>query len=184
MIAIRIAAYALLAAAVAAAALYGFQLYILHAAHADLSGVGLRTLLVEVMDLPLYALFGAVVGALLAPFPARGRGLVLRLLAWTAVGLVAGLAAPLVRFALSLDHVPTAVEAARGLRLDPKFLVAGTAVGLVLAWVEGGLEWLQTARLRRRLEHGGSGPVNDVDAALKAYWRERADTYLAGRERR
>jgi len=26
--------------------------------------------------------------------------------------------------------------------------------------------------------------VKRVDAALKAYWRERADTYLAGRERR
>ena len=184
MIAIRIAAYALLGAAVATAALYGFQLYILRAAHADLSGVGLTTLLVEVMDLPLYAIFGAVVGALLAPFPARGWGLVVRLLTWTAAGLLAGLAAPFVRFALGLDHIPTAAEVTRGLLLDPKFLVAGGAVGLVLAWVEGGLEWLQTARLRRRLERGGGGPVNDVDAALKAYWKERADAYLASRDHR
>ncbi|MCU0934678.1 MAG: hypothetical protein MUF66_01095 [Gammaproteobacteria bacterium] len=184
MIALRLAAYALLAAAVAAAALYGFQLYILQAARADLSGVSLRTLLVEVMDLPLYAAFGALLGAVLAPFPGRGRGLAVRLLVWTAVGLAAGLAAPLVRFALGLDHVPTAAEAARGLIVDPKFLVAGGAVGLVLAWVERALEWVQTARLRRRLERAGGGPLNDVDAALKTYWRERADAYLAGREQR
>ena len=181
MIAIRIVVYAIVGAVLAAAVLYGFQLYILHAAHASLAGVGLRTLLIDVMDLPTYAAFGGVLGALLAPFPGRDRSPVVRLLAWTGVGILAGLAGSFVRLIRDLGHIPTMSEVTTQFTVDPKFLIAGTAVGLLLSWVETGVQWVQHARLRRRLARSSGGSLNDVDAALKAYWRQRADAYLAER---
>jgi hypothetical protein len=184
MIFVRILAYAALGAVVAAAVLIGLQYYILTTAHADLSEVGLRTLLVDVMDAPRYAGLGAVLGAVLAPFPWRGRNPVARLLAWTTAGLLAGLVAPTVQTALELDHLPTFAEALARLALDAKALIAGTATGLVLSWVETAVEAIARARLRRRIARGESGELNDVDAALKAFWRERAEVYLASRERR
>jgi len=104
-----------------------------------------------------------------------------RLLAWTGVGILAGLAGSFVRLIRDLGHIPTMSEVTHQFTVDPKFLIAGTAVGLLLSWVETGVQWVQHARLRRRLARSSGGSLNDVDAALKAYWRQRADSYLAER---
>jgi hypothetical protein len=181
MVVVRLALFAVLGALFAAGALYGFQLYVWKLGNVDLSGVGLTELMTRWMRLPEFAAFGAVVGLLLAPFPGRGLHPFWRLIGWTVAGSVLGLAVPTLRALVALGHLPTTAEAVARLTFDPKYLIAGAAVGLALSWVETGRELLEHTRLRRRLAHVGTNPLNDPDAAIKEYWRERAESYLAHR---
>lgn len=183
MVILRLLAFSVLGGALAAGALFALQLYVLHVARVDLTTVGLTTLLVDVMDLPAYAALGAVLGALLAPFPGRGRAPLWRLLGWTLAGATAGLAAPTAARLLDLGHVPTVAELAGSLVLDPKHVIAGAVVGLGLSWVEIGREVVERARLRRRFGPTAGDDLHDPDAVIKDYWRERAESYLARRER-
>lgn len=184
MTVLRIVAYAILGGLVTAAVLAGLQLYIFNLAHADIAAIPLPTLLVEQMELPRYALMGTVLGLLVAPFPGRTRHPVVRLLGWTSAGVLVGLASPLVRHLLGLHHLPTVDEVAGHFAVDPRALVGGAAAGFVLSWVETIAEAFQRWRVRRRAAPTRAGGLNDVDATLKAYWRDRADAYLAHREHR
>lgn len=184
MMVLRIVAYAALGAAIAAAVLAGFQLYIFQLSGVDPARVPLATLLVEVMQLPRYGLLGAILGAVVAPFPARERHPAVRLLSWTTLGVLVGLAVPFARTLLALQHVPTFSDAVSHFALDPRALIGGAAAGFLLSWVETLAETVQ--HWRRARQRGRAEPrwANDVDATLKAYWRDRAETYLAHREHR
>jgi hypothetical protein len=183
MVILRLLAFSVLGGALAAGALFALQLYVLRVARVDLTAVSLATLLVDVMDLPAYAVFGAVLGALLAPFPGRGRPPLWRLLAWTLAGATAGLAAPTAARLLDLGHIPTVAELAARVALDLKYVIAGAVVGLGLSWIETAREAVERARLRRRFGPTAGDDLHDPDAVIKDYWRERAESYLARRER-
>jgi hypothetical protein len=183
--AVRIVAYAMLGAILATIVLVGVNLYIFRAAGIDLSGTRLDTLLLEVMGLPVYLPLGVVTGALLAPFPARDAHPVARLLIWTGFGALFGLVTPVFRLIFDLGGIPTVSELTTRLSVDPKAIIVGATVGLVLSWIEMGAQACCKARDRRRqaAAAAAAGQGSDVDATLKSFWRERAEAYLANRER-
>ncbi len=179
----RLAIYALSGAAVGALIMFGYHYYVLAAAGADPFSISAYGLLVEVMELPGYAVFGAVVGAVVAPFPGRGSPALWRIAGWTGAGALAAALVSYVRLVKSMGSVPSFSETLAGYAMDHKYLWTGLGTGAALALFESAYQaWVW--RNRWRTAGANAAEPNDVDAVLKDFWRERADSYLQSRQQR
>lgn len=181
MILARILLFALTGALGGATVAGLYQALGLVAAGADLGAVRLAPLLLEVMRLTDHALFGAGVGALFAPFAPPIDKAVVGALRWFGFALGGVLALPLVHLTVAAGRLPGFSDLLRDYHLGGAQLAAALGMALLCATTELVYTRARARRyLRQRGIHAGD---NDVDETLKAFWRERAENYLAGRNR-
>ena len=172
----RLLWFPLLGALVAVLVMAGVQLMLLGGA----GGAGEALpwpVLLEAMDLLRYAVLGALVGAVFAPWGSRVDRPVTGALRWLlAAPLVAGLA-PLVDLAARLGHVPALAELAAGYAVRTGDGIAAFAAALACA----GGELAGVVAARRRLRREARIHVaadSRADAVLAEDREARARRYL------
>lgn len=124
MVVMRVLLLAIAGACGAALTAFVGQLLLLRSAGAEPLGLDPASLVLEVMELHRHALLGAVVGALLGPFPARQDRHLMAVLRWLVAGALVVLAWPL---AMLLSHgggLPTVTELAAGYRFEAGLIPA------------------------------------------------------------
>lgn len=179
MVIMRILLLALAGACGAALAAFVAQLLLLRGAGADPLGLDPASLVLEVMELHRHALLGAVVGALLAPFPARPDGRLAAVLRWFAAGALVVLVWPLaVRLGLG-GGLPTVTELAAGYRFPTGLIPAALGAAMACAPLDLLLSWKQHRRRLAAYRRNEMGGDNRVDETLKEFWQDRAERYLA-----
>lgn len=181
MIGRRMLLYAMLGALIAAAGMYAYQLVILHSAGADLGAVGMKTLLIDVMAVHKYALFGAVVCAAVVPLSLTWYTMLGRMLGWLLVSTLLAIVAPLTVIVVKQGGLPPFSEIFWIFTPANKYLL----VALLTAPIFAVGETVSAMRRVRRRNLPSRDEDIDIDykddEIIKDARRRRAERYLAQR---
>ncbi len=170
--------YLVLGALLGGASAFGIQYAILQAAGALPHGLPLARLAFDVMDVPRYAVYGALLVVFVSTMSRHWHGLPLRCAGWLASVTLAGIATGLLPLWLALGRWPTLVEALPALTPANRYLLVGLVTAGVFIVVETALQPRRPRR--RRLADDDEVPV-DFDRVANAGMSARADAWLAAR---
>ncbi len=179
---IRVLLLSFLGGLIAALTMFSVQFYALTSGGADLTSVTLPTLLFRVMEIQYYGIFGAVIGAFVAPFPPEKGNLISCIFWWTITGMVVGSLTPSF-LTIEFTHFPKAAELYQQITFEWRYFLTGALVGLILGIIQIAYIYFSSA---------GSSTINrdikvdsftNVDTIVKNYWSDRADDYLTNREK-
>jgi hypothetical protein len=181
MMAGRMLLYGVLGALLAAVAMYACQLFILSDAGADLRMVDLKTLLVDVMALHKYALFGAALCAAVAPLSLTWYTMFGRILGWLLLAVLLAIVVPLAVIVLQQGGLPPFREVFGIFTPANKYLLLAVLTAPLFAIGEtiSGIRRVTRDPLRT-LDDGGDSEYK-ADELIKDARRQRAERNLAQR---
>lgn len=180
--ALRIVLFALAGAALAAMIAGAYQWWMLVDAGHEPSRIALRALLIDVMDVPYYALCGAITAALGATYSAARLTAFGCMLYWLVLGACSAIAITVGAFGLRVGRLPQASELwplpGLGMQFLLIALITGAALGLLQLAMRASRAWLAMRRARRAAQ---AREFADFDAVAGVEMRRRAEEYLAER---
>ncbi len=175
---LRFVVFAVLGALLSSLGIFVYLIIPLLATNAQPFSIGIVPLLFEVMKLHYYALFGAVVGSLVAPFPPRPGAPFTPLLWWTVIGFAVGLLVQGVIMITLQKTVPDApIPIVLSLLLS-KFTIAGIGIGFLLSVIQTVRTWLFEPEATPSANDLNPILGHDADSIIKEYWHDKADGYL------
>ncbi len=178
---IRLLVFSAMGASVSGVLMFCYLSYILISNNTDPFSLKLTTLLFEIMGIQYHLLFGAIIGALVAPFPPKIDNLRSCVLVWTLIGFSVGLLTP---FTVNVirGHFPTVNELAAYFSFDWLFVITGLSIGLILGLIQIGYTRIKYSRALRHERDRNYDSYSKADDILSDFWSNRADEYLTKRK--
>jgi len=182
MVFIRYFLYFLGGAVLAATSMFAYLMYVLVAGGGDPQAVGFSVLLLEVMELHKFALFGgflALFGSLLYD---KWYVFYVRYPGWLFVGAFAGFTVPWLAGVFETGRIPTASELYLVLNFGNRYLVSGLIVGFIMASLETIHALFAGRRETEALQKEEISYMPDPEELIREERRRIADEYLAKRQ--
>ncbi|MCP4040365.1 MAG: hypothetical protein GY731_00205 [Gammaproteobacteria bacterium] len=178
---IRLVVFFIIGALVSGVLMFCYLSYILISNNTDPFSLKLTTLLFEIMGIQYHLLFGAIIGALVAPFPPKIDNLRHCVLVWSLVGFSVGLLTP---FTVNVirGHFPTVSELAAYFSFNWLFVLSGCSIGLILGLLQISYTHIKYSRELRRERELSYESLSKADDILSNFWSNRADEYLTKRK--